>query len=375
MSELSFVQHFSVIRDPRKNTWLQRHELYDILVIAICGVLCGADSFEDIHLFAKCKEDWLKTFLKLPNGLPSHDTIRRIFTMLSPNQFQKAFFSWTKAMSEGLEETIIAIDGKTARGSFDKEKGKKAIHMVSAWACANNIVLGQMKVNDKSNEITAIPKLLELLEIKGAIVTIDAMGCQKGIAKGIIEKKGDYVLSLKGNQGTMLEDTKLAFDGATPEVLTSRMSDYFETIEKGHGRIETRKYWITDEIDFLSLRDEWIGLSTLGIVESTREIDGKTSKERRYFIASIPPSASKLAEAVRGHWAVENNLHWVLDVVFNEDKSRIRSGHAAENFNTLRKLTLGMIKKENSKGSLKGKRKRAGWDNTYLMKLLKPKEL
>lgn len=364
------ASHFSNLDDPRKNTWLNRHDLTEIVIMAICGVLCGADSFEDIELFAQCKKEWLETFLELPNGIPSHDTFSRIFSRLNPDQFRESFLSWTQSLGKNLEGEIVAIDGKTIRGSFDREKGSKPIHMVSAWACANNIVLGQMKVDEKSNEITAIPRLLELLDLKGCLVTIDAMGTQREIAKKIISNGGDYVLALKGNQGGLFEDIKLAFDGATPEKLTERTSDYFETVDKGHGRLETRKYWITDSIEWLEQKKDWPGLASIGIVESSREETHKTSIERRYFICSIAPSAKRLSKAIRGHWGIENSLHWVLDVVFNEDQSRVRTGHGAENLNTLRKMTLAMIRKDKSKGSLKGKRKKAGWDNQFLAKLM-----
>lgn len=364
------ASHFSNLDDPRKNRWLSLHDLTEIVIMAICGVLCGADSFEDIELFAKTKEDWLRTFLKMPNGVPSHDTFSRIFSRLNPEQFRDSFWSWTQSLGKNFAGEIIAIDGKTVRGSFDKSNGTKAIHMVSAWACANSIVLGQMKVDEKSNEITAIPKLLEMLDINGCLVTIDAMGTQKEIAEKIVSGGADYILALKGNQGTLHDDIKLSFDGATPEKLTERTSDFYETIEKGHGRIETRRYWITDETEWLTQKGDWAGLASIGIVESTRDEGEKTSTERRYFICSIEPSAKRLAEGVRGHWGVENNLHWVLDVVFGEDKSRVRGGHAAENLNTLRKMTMTMIKQDKSKGSLKGKRKKAGWDNQFLAKLL-----
>ncbi len=368
--ELSLIKHFEELEDPRRNLWLARHDFLEVIVVAICGVLCGADSFEDVELYAKCKEDWLRGFLKLPNGIPSHDTLSRIFAKLNPEKFRDSFLSWTTSLSKTFEGEIIAIDGKTLRGSFDGATGTKAIHMVSAWACSNRLVLGQMKVDEKSNEITAIPKLLELLDLNQCLVTIDAMGCQKEIAEKIVAQKGDYLLALKGNQGGLHEDIKLSLDSATPALLTERMTDYFETIEKGHGRVETRRYWITDDIDWLAQKGDWQGFKTIGIVESTRYISGKESTERRYFISSIDPSAQKLAEGVRGHWGVENSLHWCLDVVFNEDDSRVRAGHGPENFNTLRKLALSMIKRDKSKGSLKGKRKRAGWDNKFLMNLL-----
>lgn len=366
----SLSVHLEKLDDPRKNIWLRRHDLKEVVIMAICGVLCGADSFEDIELFAKCKKDWLGTFLSLPNGIPSHDTFSRIFARLNPVQFRDSFLSWTQSLGKSFVGEVIAIDGKTVRGSFDKSSGAKAIHMVSAWACANHIVLGQIKVDEKSNEITAIPKLLDLLDIKGCLITIDAMGTQKEIANKIISGEGDYILALKGNQGTLHEDIKLAFDGATPEKLTERTSDFHETVEKAHGRIETRRYWISDDIEWLSQSKAWVGFNSIGIVESIREEGEKVSYERRYFLCSIEPIAKRLAQGVRGHWGVENNLHWVLDVIFNEDKSRIRTGHASENFNTLRKLSMAMIKQDKSKGSLKGKRKRAGWDTQFLMNLL-----
>ncbi|MBF8251581.1 MAG: ISAs1 family transposase [Deltaproteobacteria bacterium] len=367
---VAIVEHFKDIEDPRIERG-KLHNLIDIIAIAICAVICGADTWEDIELFGEAKHEWLKQFLELPNGIPSHDTFGRVFSIISPVEFQRSFLNWIKAISESIEREVVAIDGKTSRRSYDKSKGKGAIHMVSAWATANRVVLGQVKTEDKSNEITAIPELLDILALNGCIVTIDAMGCQKNISAKIIEKGADYVLALKGNQGTLHEDIKLFFQDAKETSFKDIHHDFYETIDGDHGRIETRRYSIVSDIEWLEGKADWKEIKSIGMVESEREIGDKVTKETRYYISSLPSNAKLFGDAVRKHWGIENSLHWVLDVVFREDECRIRKGHAAENFAVLRHIALNLIREEKSiKRGAKGKRLKAGWDNDYLSKIL-----
>ena len=367
---VAIVEHFKDIEDPRIERG-KLHNLIDIIAIAICAVICGADTWEDIELFGEAKHEWLKQFLELPNGIPSHDTFGRVFSIISPVEFQRSFLNWIKAISESIEREVVAIDGKTSRRSYDKSKGKGAIHMVSAWATANRVVLGQVKTEDKSNEITAIPELLDILALNGCIVTIDAMGCQKNISAKIIEKGADYVLALKGNQGTLHEDIKLFFQDAKETSFKDIHHDFYETIDGDHGRIETRRYSIVSDIEWLEGKADWKEIKSIGMVESEREIGDKVTKETRYYISSLPSNAKLFGDAVRKHWGIENSLHWVLDVVFREDECRIRKGYAAENFAVLRHIALNLIREEKSiKRGAKGKRLKAGWDNDYLSKIL-----
>jgi predicted transposase YbfD/YdcC len=361
--------HFSVIRDPRIER-AQKHNLQDILVITICSVICGADHWTHIEEFGKSNEEWFREFLELPHGIPSHDTFGRFFSALSPNLFEEAFQSWIKDVCGGTKNKQIAIDGKSIRKSFTRASKKNAIHMVSAWVCENETVFGQIKVDEKSNEITAVPKLLEMLDLEGAIVTIDAMGCQKKIAKKIVDGQGDYVLSLKGNQGNLHDDVKDYLDDA---IVNSKADDIYESVEKNHGRIEERKVWVVRDVDWIHRRHEgWSGLNSIVAVQSRRTIDGQTSKECRYFISSSKnKSAQELGAAIRNHWQVENNLHWSLDVSFREDDCRVRIENAAENFSRVRRIALSLIKLEKTaKVGVKGKRLKAGWNKEYLLKIL-----
>lgn len=368
---VAIVEQFKNIEDPRIDRG-KLHNLMDIIAIAICAVICGADTWEDIELFGEAKHEWLKQFLELPNGIPSHDTFGRVFSIISPVEFQRSFLNWVKAISESIEKEVVAIDGKTSRRSYDRGKGKGAIHMVSAWATANRVVLGQVKTEDKSNEI----KLLDILALNGCIVTIDAMGCQKSIAAGIIDKGADYVLALKGNQGTLHEDIKLFFQDANDTSFKDIRHDFHETIDGDHGRIETRRYWTVSDIDWLEGKADWKELKSIGMVESEREIGDKLTKETRYYISSLPGNAKLFGDAVRKHWGVENSLHWVLDVVFREDECRVRKGYAAENFAVLRHIALNLVREEKSiKRGVKGKRLKAGWDNDYLGKILSGREV
>jgi len=367
---VSLLTHFESLEDPR-TAYLVEHPLLDILALTICAVICGAETWEEIEAYGHSKLDWLKTFLSLPNGIPSHDTISRVFALLDPSQLQQCFVSWVKSIAELSLGEVISLDGKSARRSYDQGKGKGAIHMVSAWASENQLVLGQVKVADKSNEITAIPKLLNLLDVSGCIVTIDAMGTQKEIAKQIIDQDADYVLSLKGNQGNLHQDVEQLFDWAYKTDFKEIEHEAYQTIDKGHGRIEIRRYWLLDKVEYLEGAQLWEGLKRVGMVEAERRIDGQSiTIERRYFLTSLDGGVERFAQATRQHWGIENKLHWSLDVVFHEDDSRIRHGHAPENMTVMRKIALNLLAKEASKGSKKAKRLKAGWDNDFLVQVL-----
>ncbi len=366
----SLVFHFSIIEDPRIDRG-KVHALSDILVISVCAMLCGAEHFVDFEEFGHAKEDFLRSFLELPHGIPSHDTFRRVFALLDPQQFATCFRQWTEGLRQAIGAEIVAIDGKTLRRSHDRAKGKEPIHMVSAWARENGLVLGQVKVEEKSNEITAIPELLRALKLAGCIVTIDAMGCQTKIASEICAAKADYVLALKGNQSTLHEEVKSFLEDAQAGGFPKIAHDFLETSERGHGRVETRRYWITADIAWLTHHGHWEKLRTVGMVESIREIQGQVTVERRFYIGSIGADAQSFARAVRGHWAIENALHWCLDVSFAEDQCRVRSGYAAENLALLRHMALNILKSESTKKrGIKGKQKAAGWDHSYLLTLL-----
>jgi predicted transposase YbfD/YdcC len=359
----SVIEHFKNIDDPRIDR-SKRHQLIDIIVIVIIGVICGAESWRAIEMVAEEKYDWLKTFLELPNGIPSHDTIARVFSRISARQFEICFSLWMKATATLTNGQVIAIDGKTLRRSFDKTSDKSAIHMVSAWATENGVVLGQVKVDAKSNEITAIPKLLEILELSGCIVTTDAMGCQKTIGAQIIDKGADYVFGLKGNQGNTLGAVEMHFDTTKSELET------LTTTDGDHGRIETRNYKVVAANEVPELAD-WPGCKSAVMVTSTREAKEKTTTESRYYISSLEPNAAILAKAIRGHWGIENSLHYVLDVTFREDQSRVRLGEAPENLAVIRHAAINLLKNEKSvKGSTPEKRLRCCMSNTYLGKVL-----
>ena len=367
--EIGIKKHFSKVKDPRINR-TRRHNLIDIIVIAVCAIICGADGWESMETYGKAKYLWLKTYLELPNGIPGHDTIRRVFERIDPESFNDCFLGWVSSLFEATDGRIIPIDGKTVRGSHDREHGKSAIHMVSAWSMENQLVLGQLKTEEKSNEITAIPLLLDLIDVRGSVVTIDAMGCQKTIARKIIDKNAHYVLGLKENQKSLLEDVVPYFENLPPQ--KKEGYDVEKSIEKGHGRIETRTTWTTSEVPWiLEEHPEWAGLKSIAMVESIRKIGTKQSTERRYYISSLDSNAKTLAEAIRAHWSIENALHWVLDVSFREDFSRVRSHNAPQNLAVLRRVVLNLIRQEKSfNRGVPQKRLRAALDNAYLEKIL-----
>ncbi len=366
----SLLDGLKGITDPRIDR-RKRHKLEEILAVAVCAIICSADDWVSIEEFGNAKKKWFKTFLELPNGIPSHDTFGRVFSLIDASQFQQCFTNWVESVTDILEGQVVAIDGKTLRRSHNKKKEKSAIHMVSAWAAKNRAVLGQIKTEEKSNEITAIPKLLETLRISGCIVTIDAMGCQKKIAEKIVEKDADYVLALKGNQTKLAEEVETFFDVADHMDYKNISVDYYETKDANHGRIEYRRHWTSDSIGDLKNAKLWKGINTIGMVESERHVDGNTSIEHRYYISSLENDATAFGDAVRTHWGIENSVHWVLDVAFREDESRVRIGNAPENLAVARHIALNLLKEEKSaKIGVKNKRLKAGWDNTYLAKVL-----
>src|SRR5215218_473034 len=377
--KLGLIEHFQGIADPRVNR-TKEHALIDLLVIAVCTLLCAGESFNDMEDFGHAKHDWFKTFLALRNGIPSHDTFNRLFAALDPKEFLDCFLRWTQSLRQAVPQEIVALDGKALRRAMNQNQSVK--YVVSAWAESNNLVLGQLKVSDKSNEITAVPELLRVLELSGCIVTLDAMGCQKKIAREIIEADADYVLALKGNQETVHEEVKSFLDATIVEAQAARpvraMASkaaatlaHVQTIEKDHGRLEIRDYYQSDCLAWFADLPKWEGLKSVGLVESQREINGVKTVERRYYLSSLPLNVELFARAVRSHWGVENKLHWVMDVCFHEDQSRARTGHAAENLATLRRLALNLLKKETTKKrGIKGKQLNASWDHSYLLRLL-----
>ena len=367
-STVQLKDHFQAITEPRSGP-AQRHELLDILMIAICAMLCGAESFTDFALWGRCQHDWLKTWLALPNGIPSHDTFNRVFGLIRPAEFAAAFQSWTESLRHALAGELIAIDGKTLRGSRARTQGP--LHLVNVWAAQNRLVLAQLAVADKSNEITAVPQLLRALELTGCIVTVDALNCQKNIAKEISEADAEYVLALKGNHGTLHEEVKSFLDDAQRRGFRGVPHQFVETVDKDHGRLETRRYWITEAIDWLADKPQWEKLRSVGMVERIVEVAGTMQTERAYYLSSLPAEAERFAAAARGHWGIENTVHWVLDVQMNEDRCRVCHRQAAQNLATLRVFCLNVLRRDQQhKVGVRAKQKAAGWSPKYLLSLL-----
>lgn len=362
MAILDLKTYFWGMKDPR----IERgkiHKMEDLIFISIACVLCGGESWYDMELYCKLKYDWLKTVLELPGGIPSHDTFNRFFTALEPSEFETCFIKWTNSIREQTDGEIVSIDGKTMCGT--RSIDKTAVHIVSAWADTNNLVLGQLKTEQKSNEITAIPELLKVLMIENCIITIDAMGCQKEIAQQIIEQKADYVLALKGNQKTLLLGVEDSFKLLPAESVT-------QELDMGHGRVETRKCTVITDFQLIENYQQWHGIKAIAKIESERffKATKKTEIDIRFYICSIT-NPETINSAVRKHWGVENKLHWTLDMSFHEDYIRTRTKNAAQNFSMLNKICLNLLKKDSLKASIKGKRKAAGWENSYLLKLIK----
>lgn len=359
----SLQEHFENIPDHRVNR-NKKHLLSDILILSVLAVICGAESWDSIETFGKTKIDFLKIFLKLPNGIPSHDTINRVFSAVRPGFFEKAFVHWADGLkNRDIKKELISIDGKCIRGSKDSFHSKSPIHMVSAWASQNQLVLGQLKVDEKSNEITAIPLLLDMLDIAGGIVSIDAMGTQTAIADKIVANNADYILSLKDNQKELLEQVRGRFENQT-------RASVDEVIEKGHGRIETRRCEVITNLTFVDNSCFWTDLRSIIRITSKRDDGRKESTEIRYYISSLLENADMFNANIRAHWGIENRLHWTLDMVFDEDRQRKRNRNAANNFSFIRKIALNLLKKDKSKGSMVTKRLKAGWEDQFLLKIL-----
>lgn len=372
----SLYEQLQQLPDPRVRGRCA-HELVDVLMIALCCLLCGGEGFNDMEDFGRAKRKWFQTFLRLRGGIPRHDTFNRVLAALKPEAFLEVFLAWTQTLRTTLAEEIVALDGKALRRALDRGESPRVI--VSALAASNSLVLGQIQVPDKSNEITAVPQLLRALELAGSIVTLDAMGCQKEIAQEIKEADAEYVLALKGNQGQTHAEIKSYLDDAVArhwEKAPARQNAvplaYHETVEKDHGRLETRRYWQSGELAWFAGKGEWEGLRSVGVVESVRQVGAAAATvERRYYLSSLGVDVERFARAVRGHWAIENSLHWVLDVQCGEDRSRARTGHAAANLATLRRLALNLLKQDRTKKrGLKGKQLNASWDHAYLLHLL-----
>ena len=368
--KITLIDHFEKLSDPRVDR-TKDHKLIDILVIALCAMICGADNFVAMETYGKSKYEWLKQFLELKNGIPSHDTFARVFARIDPNEFEQCFRDWISSITELMPGEVINIDGKTLKHSTHNGLGKKAIHLVNAWASEQRLVLAQHKVHERTNEITAIPHLIKVLELNGCLVTIDAMGTQTDIAQLLHSKGADYCLALKGNQRGLFQEVKELFDNAQQTEWIGIEHSFHRTVEKGHGRIEPRRYW-TFSAELLSKNtDKWSGLQSIGIVESVRRMGDKTTTAIRYYLNSFASDANRLAIAVRSHWGIENNLHWVLDVAFNEDDCPVHKDNAPENLARLRQIALNLLSKEKTaKIGVANKRLKAAWDNKYLAKVL-----
>ncbi len=376
MSSPSILIHFSSLDDPRVER-TRRHPLVDIIVISILSTISGGEGWEDMEEFGEYHENWLRTFLDLPSGIPSADTFRRVFNALDPKKFQECFSAWMHALAEGTRGKLIAIDGKTVRRSFSKEHGIKPVHIVNAWVVENQLVLAQVATDEKSNEITAIPERLKLLQLKEATVSLDAMGCQKKIAEDITNRGGNYVMGLKGNQGHLKDSVEFFFKAALKDDFKDIEFSEFQETEKGHGRIERRTVWSTNDIDWFTEKSLWANLRSITMVKRERTIGESSSEEFSYYISSHDPDAALLGSRIREHWSIENSLHWRLDMTFGEDLSRVRNRNGAINLSALRKLALGLLKREPTmaKKSVRKKRWRAGMDLSYLLKVLSAAEI
>lgn len=361
---------FQELKDPRRER-NQAYQLFDIVAISILGVLCGADDWITVCLWANSNLSWLQDQGVCIGGVPSHDTMGRFFRYVNSTEFERCFVNWVQLVSQRVQG-VIAIDGKTLRNSCDTARENKAIHIVSAFAAQNQLILGQLATDAKSNEITAIPKLLSMLDIRDATVTIDAAGCQKEIVQVIRDKGGDYLVALKGNQGHLHSEAENFFSQALAVEPTEAEYDYAVSEERSHGRSEKRETFVTQEIGWLPQIGDWAGLRTLACVRSTRTVKGQTSVELRYYISSLAADARKIAEGVRAHWGVENKLHWQLDISYGEDRCKVRKDNGPENFSVLRRCTMNLLKKDTkTKAGIKNKRARAGWDRDYLLELLR----
>jgi len=369
---VEWLEHFEPLEDPRQQgkVW---YPLDETLLLCLLGVLAGAESWVEIAEFGKKKLDFLRRFRPFENGTPSHDQLGDLFAVLDAEAFQRCFIAWVASpgLRSGVGPDIVAIDGKTLRRAYQEGGAKAPIHMISAWSARQRLVLGQAKVAEKSNEITAIPDLLDLLTLKGATVTIDAMGCQKEIANKIKDKEADYVLALKGNQGTLSEDVELFFTEQKERKFADTTISRHRTLEKSHGRIETRTYTAVDDIDWLKERHDWAGLRSIVMVESVREVvGGKTESETRFYISSLSADAERQGEAIRSHWGVENSHHWVMDMVFRDDECRIRKANAPANFATIKHIASNLMRRSTAKHSMRVKRRLAAWDDAYLAGLI-----
>ncbi len=363
----TFLEHFADLEDPRSREPL--HSLEEILLVAVCAVLSGADGWAGVALWGRAKLHWLRRFLPFENGVASHDTFGRVFALLDAAAFESCFIAWMSSVCGAFQGLEVSVDGKTLRRSASP--GGKAIHLVSAYAHGLGLVLGQARTAEKSNEITAIPELLDALLLKGCVVTIDAMGCQTAIAAKIVGKACDYVLAVKNNQPTLARAVEGFFDGAERKGWEGVPHTSAEWVEKDHGRIETRRCWASGDLACLGEGHPWPQAKTLALVEAVREINGVASVERRYYISSLQADAERMGAVVRGHWGVENGLHWSLDVAYGEDQARMRGGNSAENFSILRRVSLNLVKRDKSvKAGVKNRRLMAGWDDAYREKLL-----
>ena len=372
-ADRTLLTHFADLDDPRVER-TKLHPLINILTIALCAVICGAESWDDIAAFGRARAAWFGTFLNLPYGIPSHDTFNRVFAALDPTQFEACFLAWVRAARPVLPAQVIALDGKPVRRSHDRHTGKAAIHLVSAWAAESRLVLAQTKVDDKSNEITAIPEVLGALAVAGCLVTLDALGCQRAIAQQVLDQGGDYVLALKDNQPTLTADVQECFAQAQATRFADVQHDAHEAVDKGHGRLEIRRRWVITDPDVLAwvqVEHGWPGLGAIGMVQTERRLADRTTIGTRYYLLSRSLSARALGEAVRSHWGIENQVHWVLDVTFHEDQHRIRQGAAAENAAILRRIALNVVRHHpRERLSIRTRRLLAGWDDAYLLQLL-----